>query len=154
MQMLSKLFAAGVVALVSSAASAADIVDTAISAGQFNTLVKAVQEAGLVDTLKGAGPFTVFAPNDAAFAKLPAGTLEALLNDKAKLQKILTYHVVAGQVKAADVKPGAVKTVEGQSLQVRTKGGAVMVNDSKVIKTDIMASNGVIHVIDTVMLPN
>ncbi len=154
MQLLSKLFAAGALALVSFAASAADIVDTAISAGQFNTLVKAVQEAGLVDTLKGAGPFTVFAPTDAAFAKLPAGTLEALLHDKAKLQKILTYHVVAGQVKAADVKPGAVKTVEGQSLQVRTKGGAVMVNDSKVIKTDIMASNGVIHVIDTVMLPN
>src|SRR4051794_9378334 len=154
MQLLSKLFAAGVLALVSFAASAADIVDTAISAGQFKTLVKAVQEAGLVDTLKGAGPFTVFAPTDAAFAKLPAGTLEALLNDKAKLQKILTYHVVAGEVKAADVKPGAVKTVEGQSLQVRTKGGAVMVNDSKVIKTDIMASNGVIHVIDTVMLPN
>jgi len=154
MQTLSRLFAAGVLTLVSFAASAADIVDTAISAGQFNTLVKAVQEAGLVDTLKGAGPFTVFAPTDAAFAKLPAGTLEALLHDKAKLQKILTYHVVAGQVKAADVKPGAVKTVEGQSLQVRTKGGAVMVNDSKVIKTDIMASNGVIHVIDTVMLPN
>ena len=154
MQTLSKLCAAGVLTLVSFAASAADIVDTAISAGQFNTLVKAVQEAGLVDTLKGAGPFTVFAPTDAAFAKLPAGTLEALLHDKAKLQKILTYHVVAGQVKAADVKPGAVKTVEGQSLQVRTKGGAVMVNDSKVIKTDIMASNGVIHVIDTVMLPN
>ena len=154
MQTLSRLFAAGVLTLVSFAASAADIVDTAISAGQFNTLVKAVQEAGLVDTLKGAGPFTVFAPTDAAFAKLPAGTLEAPLHDKAKLQKILTYHVVAGQVKAADVKPGAVKTVEGQSLQVRTKGGAVMVNDSKVIKTDIMASNGVIHVIDTVMLPN
>ena len=154
MQTLSRLFAAGVLTLVSFAASAADIVDTAISAGQFNTLVKAVQEAGLVDTRKGAGPFTVFAPTDAAFAKLPAGTLEALLHDKAKLQKILTYHVVAGQVKAADVKPGAVKTVEGQSLQVRTKGGAVMVNDSKVIKTDIMASNGVIHVIDTVMLPN
>ena len=154
MQLLFKLFVTGVFALVAFAASAADIVDTAISAGQFNTLVKAVQEAGLVDTLKSAGPFTVFAPTDAAFAKLPAGTLEALLNDKAKLQKILTYHVVAGQVKAADVKPGAVKTVEGQSLQVRTKGGAVMVNDSKVIKTEIMASNGVIHVIDTVMLPN
>jgi len=129
MQMLSKLLAAGVLALVSFAASAADIVDTAISAGQFNTLVKAVQEAGLVDTLKGAGPFTVFAPTDAAFAKLPAGTLAALLNDKAKLQKVLTYHVVAGEVKAADVKPGAVKTVEGQSLQVRTKGGAVMEAD-------------------------
>jgi len=153
MQTLSRLFAAGVLTLVSFAASAADIVDTAISAGQFNTLVKAVQEAGLVDTLKGAGPFTVFAPTDAAFAKLPAGTLEALLHDKAKLQKILTYHVVAGQVKAADVKPGAVKTVEGQSLQVRTKGGAVMVDGARVVKTDIVTSNGVIHVIDTVLMP-
>ena len=149
--------AATVVGLVGSSGAYAakkDIVDTAVAADQFKTLAAALGAAGLVDTLKGAGPFTVFAPTDAAFAKLPAGTLEALLHDKAKLQKILTYHVVAGQVKAADVKPGAVKTVEGQSLQVRTKGGAVMVNDSKVIKTDIMASNGVIHVIDTVMLPN
>ena len=154
MNSLSKLIAGAALALVSSIAFAADIVDTAISAGQFKTLVKAVQEAGLVDTLKGKGPFTVFAPTDAAFAKLPPGTLEALLNDKAKLAEVLTYHVVPGKVKSGDIKPGAVKTVQGQSVQLSTKGGAVMVNDAKVTKADIMASNGVIHVIDTVIVPN
>ena len=154
MNSLSKLIAGAALALASSIAFAADIVDTAISAGQFKTLVKAVQEAGLVDTLKGKGPFTVFAPTDAAFAKLPPGTLEALLNDKAKLAEVLTYHVVPGKVKSGDIKPGAVKTVQGQSVQLSTKGGAVMVNDAKVTKADIMASNGVIHVIDTVIVPN
>ena len=155
MKSLSKLIAAVAFAATSSIAGAAtDIVDTAISAGQFKTLVKAVQEAGLVDTLKGQGPFTVFAPTDAAFAKLPPGTLEALLNNKEKLVEVLTYHVVAGNVKSGDVKPGEVKTVEGQSVRVRTQGGTVMVNNAKVIKTDIIASNGVIHVIDTVLLPN
>jgi uncharacterized surface protein with fasciclin (FAS1) repeats len=155
MNLFSKLVAAAAFAIVSSVAAAAtDIVDTAISAGQFKTLVKAVQEAGLVDTLKGKGPFTVFAPTDEAFAKLPPGTLEALLNNKEKLAQVLTYHVVAGKLKAGDVKPGEVKTVEGQSVSVRSQGGAVMVNNAKVIKTDIMASNGVIHVIDTVLLPN
>ena len=155
MKSLSKLIAAVAFAATSSiAAAATDIVDTAISAGQFKTLVKAVQEAGLVDTLKGQGPFTVFAPTDAAFAKLPPGTLEALLNNKEKLVEVLTYHVVAGNVKSGDVKPGEVKTVEGQSVRVRTQGGTVMVNNAKVIKTDIIASNGVIHVIDTVLLPN
>ena len=154
MNSLSKLIAGAALALVSSIAFAADIVDTAISAGQFKTLVKAVQEAGLVDTLKGKGPFTVFAPTDAAFAKLPPGTLEALLNDKAKLAEVLTYHVVPGKVKSGDIKPGAVKTVQGQSVQLSTKGGAVMVNDAKVTKADIMASNGVIHIIDSVIVPN
>jgi uncharacterized surface protein with fasciclin (FAS1) repeats len=154
MNSLSKLIAGAALALASSIAFAADIVDTAISAGQFKTLVKAVQEAGLVDTLKGKGPFTVFAPTDAAFAKLPPGTLEALLNDKAKLAEVLTYHVVPGKVKSGDIKPGAVKTVQGQSVQLSTKGGAVMVNDAKVTKADIMASNGVIHIIDTVIVPN
>lgn len=154
MKQLSRLMAGTVLAFASAVACAADIVDTAISAGQFKTLVKAVQEAGLVDTLKGKGPFTVFAPTDEAFAKLPPATLEALLKDKEKLAQILTYHVVAGNVKAADVKPGEVKTVEGQSLKVRIQGGTVMVNNAKVIKTDIIASNGVIHVIDTVVLPN
>jgi uncharacterized surface protein with fasciclin (FAS1) repeats len=154
MNSLSKLIAGAALALVSSIAFAADIVDTAISAGQFKTLVKAVQEAGLVDTLKGKGPFTVFAPTDAAFAKLPPGTLEALLNDKAKLAEVLTYHVVPGKVKSGDIKPGAVKTVQGQSVQLSTKGGALMVNDAKVIKADIVASNGVIHIIDTVIVPN
>jgi uncharacterized surface protein with fasciclin (FAS1) repeats len=151
---MKKLFAAAALAAASSLAGAADIVDTAVSAGQFNTLVKAVQAAGLVDTLKGKGPFTVFAPTDEAFAKLPAGTIEALLQDKEKLAKILTYHVVPGEVTAAQVKPGNVKTVQGQSLTVRTEGGAVMVDNARVIKADVMASNGVIHVIDNVVLPN
>ena len=131
-----------------------DIVDTAVAAGQFNTLAKALTEAGLVETLKGQGPFTVFAPTDEAFAKLPAGTLEALLKDKAKLTAVLTYHVVAGKVTAADVaKLTEAKTVQGQSVRIDTMGG-VMVNDAHVVKTDIMASNGVIHVIDKVILPN
>ena len=130
------------------------IVDMAISAGQFNTLVKAVQEAGLVDTLKGKGPFTVFAPTDEAFAKLPAGTLEALLQDKEKLAAVLTYHVLPSKVMAAQVRSGQVETVQGQSLSISTKGGMVMVDEAKVIKTDIVASTGVIHVIDTVVLPN
>ena len=147
-----KLFGMALFAIASSA-SAADIVDTAVSAGQFKTLVQAVQAAGLVDTLKGEGPFTVFAPTDAAFAKLPAGTIESLLNDKQKLAQVLTYHVVPGKVTAAQVKPGDVKTVQGQSLRVRADGGAVTVNNARVTKTDIMASNGVIHVIDTVVLP-
>lgn len=136
------------------ALAASDIVDTAVSAGQFKTLVKAVQEAGLVDTLKGEGPFTVFAPTDAAFAKLPPGTVENLLKDKEKLRQVLTYHVVPGKVMAADVKPGEVQTVQGDTLVVSTKGGGVMIDNAKVTKTDIGASNGVIHVIDTVVLPN
>jgi uncharacterized surface protein with fasciclin (FAS1) repeats len=150
---MKRLFAAVALSAASSAALAADIVDTAISAGQFNTLVKAVKEAGLVDTLKGKGPFTVFAPTDEAFAKLPAGTVEALLKDKQKLTQVLTYHVVPGRVTASQVKPGAVKTVQGQSLRLSKEGGAVMVDEAKVIKADVMASNGVIHVIDSVVLP-
>jgi uncharacterized surface protein with fasciclin (FAS1) repeats len=151
---MKKLFVAAALAAASTLASAADIVDTAVSAGQFNTLVKAVQAAGLVETLKGKGPFTVFAPTDEAFAKLPAGTVEALLQDKEKLAKVLTYHVVPGKVTASQVKPGDVKTVQGQALKVRTDGGKVMVDNARVIKADVMASNGVIHVIDTVVLPN
>jgi uncharacterized surface protein with fasciclin (FAS1) repeats len=135
-----------------SAAQAKDIVDTAVSAGTFKTLVAAVQAAGLVDTLKGKGPFTVFAPSDEAFAKLPAGTVEALLKDKAKLASILTYHVVAGKVMAKDVKAGQVKTVNGQSFTVKTEGG-VMVDGAKVVATDVAADNGVIHVIDSVIMP-
>ena len=147
--LVSALFA------LTSLASAADIVDTAV-AGGFTTLVAAVKAAGLVDTLKGAGPFTVFAPTDAAFAKLPAGTLESLLKpeNKAKLQSILTYHVVAGKVMAADVvKLKSAKTVEGESITIKTMNGGVMVDQANVTKTDIETSNGVIHVIDTVMLP-
>lgn len=134
----------------------ADIVDTAVAAGQFNTLVAAVKAAGLVDTLKGAGPFTVFAPTDEAFAKLPKGTVEMLLKpeNKDKLVKILTYHVVSGKVTAADVvKLKTAKTVQGGLLNIKVKGSNVMVNDSNVIKTDIGTSNGVIHVVDTVILP-
>lgn len=141
--------------LSASTASAADIVDTAV-AGNFNTLVAAVKAAGLVDTLKGAGPFTVFAPTDEAFAKLPAGTLDSLLKpeNKEKLKGILLYHVVSGNVMAADVvKLKSAKTVGGQSVTIKAAKGSVMVNNAKVTKTDIATSNGVIHVIDTVLLP-
>ncbi|MGA8005830.1 MAG: fasciclin domain-containing protein [Burkholderiales bacterium] len=131
-----------------------DVIDTAVSAGQFNTLAKALTEAGLIDTLKGPGPFTVFAPTDAAFAKIPADQLQALLADKAALTKVLTYHVVPGTVMAKDVKSGSVQTVEGQALMLDVSKSGVKVNDANVIKTDILASNGVIHVIDTVVLPN
>lgn len=154
MKSVKQFVVAGALATVSGLAAAADIVDTAVSAGQFNTLVKAVQAAGLVDTLKGKGPFTVFAPTDAAFAKLPAGTLEALLADKQKLAQVLTYHVVPGKVTAADVRPGSVQTVQGQFLSLQADKSGVMVNSAKVVKADVMADNGVIHVIDTVVLPN
>ncbi len=131
-----------------------NIVETAIAAGSFSTLVSAVQAADLVETLSGPGPFTVFAPTDEAFAKLPAGTLEALLDDKAKLASILTYHVVAGKVMAADVvKMTSAKTVQGQTVTIDTSNG-VMVNNAKVVTTDIETSNGVIHVIDTVLIPS
>jgi uncharacterized surface protein with fasciclin (FAS1) repeats len=137
--------------------AAKDIVDTAVAAGSFKTLATALAAADLVGTLKGAGPFTVFASTDGAFAKLPAGTLEDLLKpeNKDKLRAILTYHVVAGKVIAAQVvKLSSAKTVNGQDLQISTSGSTVKVNDAQVIKTDIAASNGVIHVIDTVILPN
>jgi len=133
-----------------------DIVDTAVAAGSFKTLATALQAAGLVETLKGPGPFTVFAPTDDAFAKLPKGTLEDLLKpkNKEKLVAILTYHVVPGKVMAADVvKMKKAKTVEGSDVTIKTKGNKVMVDKANVIKTDIMASNGVIHVIDAVMMP-
>lgn len=137
----------------SAMAPKSDIVDTAVAAGSFNTLVTAVKEAGLVETLKGKGPFTVFAPTDAAFAKLPPGTVESLLKDKAALTKILTYHVVSGQVMAKDIQPGSVATVQGQSVMLKKDGGNVMVDNAKVVKADVAASNGVIHVIDSVILP-
>ena len=143
----------GTSAMGSTSAQRADIVDTAVSAGSFNTLAKALKEAGLIETLKGSGPFTVFAPNDAAFAKIPAEQLNALLADKQKLAQVLTYHVVPGKVMAADVSSGQVKTVEGSPLSIDASGSGVKVNDATVIKTDIVASNGVIHVIDTVVLP-
>lgn len=143
-----------VAALAFSALSvqAKDIVDTAVAAGEFKTLATALEKAGLVATLKGAGPFTVFAPTDAAFAKVPKAQLDALLADKAKLAAVLTYHVVPGKVMAQDVKPGKVKTVQGSELTVTTSGG-VKVDTANVVKTDIVADNGVIHVIDRVVIP-
>jgi uncharacterized surface protein with fasciclin (FAS1) repeats len=133
-------------------AQAGDIVDTAVAAGNFKTLATALGAADLVSTLKGKGPFTVFAPTDEAFAKIPKADLDALLKDKKKLTAVLTYHVVAGKVMAADVKAGKVKTVQGSEVTISTIGG-VTVNNAKVIKTDITADNGVIHVIDTVIMP-
>ncbi len=133
-----------------------DIIDTAVAAGSFKTLAAAVGAAGLVETLKGAGPFTVFAPTDEAFAKLPAGTVETLLKpeNKAKLAGILTYHVVSGKVMAADVmKLHSAKTVNGQSVAVVVKDGKVHIGEATVAKADIVCDNGVIHVIDTVILP-
>lgn len=133
-----------------------DIVDTAVAAGNFKTLAAALQAAGLVDTLKGPGPFTVFAPTDDAFAKLPAGTVEELLKpeNKEKLVAILTYHVVPGRVMAKDVmKLNSAKTVNGKSVTIADRSGAVMVDNAKVVQADIAASNGVIHVIDSVILP-
>lgn len=131
----------------------ANIVDTAINAGSFNTLVAAVKAAGLVDTLKGAGPFTVFAPTDDAFAKLPAGTVDSLLKDLPKLKKILTYHVVSGKVMAADVvKLKSATTVEGSDVKIDASKG-VKINDSTVTTPDVATDNGVIHIIDTVLIP-
>jgi uncharacterized surface protein with fasciclin (FAS1) repeats len=131
-----------------------DIVDTAVAAGEFTTLVAAVKAADLVETLKSKGPFTVFAPNDAAFGKLPAGTVEGLLEDKEALKNVLTYHVVSGKVTAEDVvKLTEATTVQGQKIAITVKYGTVYVNGAKVIATDIMTSNGVIHVLDSVILP-
>jgi uncharacterized surface protein with fasciclin (FAS1) repeats len=142
--------------VASAQAAERDIVDTAVGAGQFQTLAAALKAAGLVETLKGTGPFTVFAPTDAAFAKLPAGTIENLLKpeNKDQLTAILTYHVVPGEVTAADVvKLDEAETVNGATVDVTASGGKVMVNDANVTTADIAASNGVIHVIDSVILP-
>lgn len=136
------------------AVASADIVAVAISAGSFKTLVAAVQAAGLVETLQSAGPFTVFAPTDEAFAKLPPGTVESLLANPDKLKQILLYHVVPGKVTAADVvKLSSATTAQGSNVAIQVGQGGVRVNDANVVKTDVMASNGVIHVIDTVILP-
>ena len=135
-----------------TSAQAKDIVDTAVAAGNFKTLAAALQAAGLVETLKGKGPFTVFAPTDEAFAKIPKADLDALLKDKAKLTAVLTYHVVPGKVMAKDVKAGKAKTVQGGELTVATTGG-VTVDGARVIQADVAASNGVIHVIDRVVMP-
>jgi len=131
-----------------------DIVDTAISAGQFNTLVKLVQEAELVDALRGEGPFTVFAPTDEAFAKLPKSQVDALLKDKQALRQVLLYHVVQGKVMSSDVvKIRSAKTLQGQDIRIRVRNNTVRINDAKVVKADIVCTNGVIHVIDKVILP-
>ena len=146
----------GAAATMGASAADKDIVDTAVAAGSFKTLAKALQAADLVQTLKGTGPFTVFAPTDEAFAKLPAGTLDALLKpeNKPKLQRILTSHVVPGKVMAADVvKTSSAKAVSGVTLTIASRDGGVTVDGAKVVKTDIAATNGVIHVIDSVILP-
>ena len=152
MLVVAAALAFAVAPAAAQAGSHKDIVDTAVAAGNFKTLATALQAAGLVDTLKGKGPFTVFAPTDEAFAKIPKADLDALLKDKAKLSAVLTYHVVAGKVMAKDVKAGKVKTVQGSELTLGTTGG-VTVDAAKVIQADIVADNGVIHVIDSVVLP-
>ena len=149
---MKKLLITTLLATGALAVQAKDIVDTAVAAGQFKTLATALQAAGLIDTLKGAGPFTVFAPTDEAFAKVPKADLDALLKDKAKLTAVLTYHVVPGKVMAKDVKAGKVKTVQGSELTLGTMGG-VTVDAAKVVQADIAADNGVIHVIDSVVMP-
>ena len=150
---MKSYFVITALALSAFAVQAKDIVETAVAAGQFNTLAAALDKAGLVSTLKGKGPFTVFAPTDAAFAKVPKADLDALLADKAKLTAVLTYHVVPGSVMAKDVKPGKVKTVQGSELTLATSDGGVTVDGAHVVKADIVADNGVIHVIDSVVLP-
>jgi uncharacterized surface protein with fasciclin (FAS1) repeats len=147
--------AAGSLARAGSCGAKHDLVDTAAEAGSFNTLIAAVKAAGLVDALKGEGPFTVFAPSDEAFAKLPAGTVNSLLlpENKDKLAAILTYHVVPGKISSADVKPGRVATLQGSQLVVSKSEGGLMVDQARIVATDVSATNGVIHVIDAVIMP-
>ena len=149
---MKQIFFVTALALAATAAQAKDIVETAVAAGEFKTLAIALEKADLIKTLKGKGPFTVFAPTDAAFAKLPKAELDALLADKSKLAAVLTYHVVPGNVMAKDVKAGKVKTVQGSDLTLTTAGG-VKVDNARVVQADIVADNGVIHVIDGVVLP-
>ena len=156
-KLMMGLTAATLVSLGSVPSYAADIVDTAVKAGQFNTLAAALKAAGLIDTLKGKGPFTVFAPTDAAFAKLPAGTVANLLKpeNKANLVQILTYHVVSGKIMSASLagKKTDAKTVEGRNISIDATMGSVKVNSATVLSADVAADNGVIHVIDTVVIP-
>jgi len=146
------LLIAATLAGAALAAQAKDIVDTAMAAGNFKTLVVALKAADLLHTIKGKGPFPVFAPTDEAFAKIPKAELDALLKDKAKLKSVLTYHVVSGKVLSTELKPGNVKTVQGSEVMVSTMGGAT-VNNAKVVSADVAADNGVIHAIDTVLMP-
>ena len=150
---MKRTLAITTLAFAALGAQAKDIVDTAVAAGDFKTLAAALTKAGLVDTLKGNGPFTVFAPTDAAFAKVPKADLDALLADKAKLAAVLTYHVVPGKVMAKDVKSGKVRTVQGSELTVGVGSGGVTVDGAQVVQADVVADNGVIHVIDSVVLP-
>lgn len=150
---VKRVIAIAAISSIAAVAQAKDVVDTAVDAGDFKTLATALDKAGLIQTLKGKGPFTIFAPTDAAFAQVPKAELDALLADKSKLASVLTYHVVPGNVMARDVKPGKVETVQGRALTVAIENG-VSVNEAKVIKTDIVADNGVIHVIDRVLMPN
>jgi uncharacterized surface protein with fasciclin (FAS1) repeats len=150
---MKKVIVLTAVVLAAASSHAKDIVDTAVAAGDFKTLAAALDKAGLVATLKGKGPYTVFAPTDAAFAKVPKADLDALLADKAKLTAVLTYHVVPGSVMAKDVKAGKVKTVQGGELTLGTSGSGVSVDGAQVVKADIVADNGVIHVIDNVVMP-
>ena len=149
---IKRLLIASALTVAALGVNAKDIVDTAVAAGNFNTLAAALKAGDLISTLKGKGPFTVFAPTDAAFAKIPKADLDALLKDKAKLKAVLTYHVVSGKVMSTDLKAGNVKTVQGSNVMITTAGGA-MVNDAKVVAADVAADNGVIHAIDTVLMP-
>ena len=150
--MRKHFLAAVAIALVSLTARAADIVNTAVAAGNFTTLVTVLKVVGLVDTLNGPGPFTVFAPTDEAFAKIPKADLDKLLANNKKLKSVLTYHVVSGKVMSADIKLGKIKSVQGARLTIGTKGG-VTVDKAKVVAADVAADNGVIHAIDTVLVP-
>ena len=149
---IKRLLIASALTVAALGVNAKDIVDTAVAAGNFKTLAAALKAGDLISTLKGKGPFTVFAPTDEAFAKIPKADLDALLKDKAKLKAVLTYHVVAGKVMSADLKAGDVKTVQGSNVMITTTGGA-MVNDAKVVTADVAADNGVIHAIDIVLMP-
>ena len=149
---IRRLLIASALTVAAVGVNAKDIVETAVAAGNFKTLAAALRASDLVPTLKGKGPFTVFAPTDAAFAKIPKADLDALLKDKAKLKAVLTYHVVSGKVMSTDLKAGDVKTVQGSNVMISTTGGA-MVNDAKVVAADVAADNGVIHAIDTVLMP-
>ena len=149
---IKRLLIASALTVAALGVNAKDIVDTAVAAGNFKTLAAALKAGDLISTLKGKGPFTVFAPTDEAFAKIPKADLDALLKDKAKLKAVLTYHVVSGKVMSTDLKAGNVKTVQGSDAMVTTMGGA-MVNDAKVVAADVAADNGVIHPIDTVLMP-
>jgi uncharacterized surface protein with fasciclin (FAS1) repeats len=149
---IKTLLIASALTVAALGVQAKDIVETAAAAGNFKTLVAALKAADLIPTLKGKGPFTVFAPTDQAFAKIPKADLDALLKDKAKLKAVLTYHVLAGKVMSKDLKSGEVKTVQGSTVMVNTVSGA-MVNDAKVVGADVVADNGVIHAIDTVLMP-